>query len=108
LISGAIEECQLHVLSKAWKLAGALISRAKEEFQLHVLSKTRNHVLKVVVVAEDLPQHGARCKRRQSPGELIAAATEPHQLLALGERRQRACVTSANQVSFEKTEDNGL
>ena len=40
-------------------------------------------------------------------GELVFTATEDHQLLALGERRQRACVKCANQVSFEKTEHNG-
>jgi hypothetical protein len=34
--------------------------------------------------------------------ELIVAAIEVRQLLALGERRQRACVKCANQVSFEK------
>ena len=38
--------------------------------------------------------------------ELVAAALEPNQLLALGERRQRACVKRANQVSFEKKEHN--
>ena len=40
--------------------------------------------------------------------ELVAVALEVLQLLALGERRQRACVKRANQVSFEKTEHNGL
>jgi hypothetical protein len=40
-------------------------------------------------------------------GELIVVATEPRQPLALGERRQRACVKRANPVSFEKKERNG-
>jgi hypothetical protein len=40
-------------------------------------------------------------------GELVLLATEGRQLLALGERRQRACVKRANQVSFEKKERNG-
>ena len=40
-------------------------------------------------------------------GELVFVAPEPRQLLALGERRQRACVKRANQVSFEKKERNG-
>jgi hypothetical protein len=35
-------------------------------------------------------------------GELILVALEPDQLLALSERRQRACVTRANPVSLEK------
>ena len=39
-------------------------------------------------------------------GKLVVAAPEPPQLLALGERRQRACIKRANQVSFEKTEHN--
>jgi hypothetical protein len=41
-------------------------------------------------------------------GELVITALEPKQLLALGERRQRACVKRANQGSFEKTEHNRL
>jgi hypothetical protein len=41
-------------------------------------------------------------------GKLVAAAHETRQLLALGERRQRAYVKRANQVSFEKTEHNHL
>ena len=40
-------------------------------------------------------------------GELILVAKEVRQLLALGERRQRACVKHVNQVSFEKKEHNG-
>jgi hypothetical protein len=39
--------------------------------------------------------------------ELVTFAIEIRQLLALGERRQRACVKRANQVSFEKKERNG-
>jgi hypothetical protein len=39
-------------------------------------------------------------------GELVLTAIELRQLLALGERRQRACVKRANQVSFEKKEHN--
>ena len=38
--------------------------------------------------------------------ELVAIAIEIRQLLALGERRQRACIKRANQVSFEKKEHN--
>jgi hypothetical protein len=34
--------------------------------------------------------------------ELILVAQEVRQLLALGERRQRACVKRANPVSFER------
>jgi hypothetical protein len=41
-------------------------------------------------------------------GEPILVAHELTQLLALGERRQRACVKRVNQVSFEKKEHNGL
>ena len=41
-------------------------------------------------------------------GELVQTATDELQLLALGERRQRACAKRVNQVSFEKTEHNGL
>ena len=40
--------------------------------------------------------------------ELVVVAREDRQLVALGERRQRACVERANQVSFEKTEHNGV
>jgi hypothetical protein len=40
-------------------------------------------------------------------GKLILVAPELFQLLALGERRQRACVKRANQVSFDKKERNG-
>jgi hypothetical protein len=46
--------------------------------------------------------------RKIRTGELILATSENRQLLALGERRQRACVKRANQVRIEKTEHNGL
>jgi hypothetical protein len=49
-----------------------------------------------------------RRNTRICTGELISEAIESLQLLALGERRQRACVKRANQVSFEKTEHNRL
>jgi hypothetical protein len=40
-------------------------------------------------------------------GELVPTTVELRQLLALGERWQRACVKHTNQVGFEKKNTTG-
>jgi hypothetical protein len=48
-------------------------------------------------------------KTRETPtGELVSTASQARQRDARCERRQRACIKRANQVSFEKKEHNRL